>query len=134
MLIRLGYDIQFDIDAPVPMVVMLGLGTAILSLVPAGPALLWGPAAIWLYHQGNTGWAIFIVLWGALIVGTADNIVKPLLIGKGTDLPLLLIMIGVLGGAINFGLLGVFIGPTLLAVGFAVLRDWIQTDDAPQKI
>ncbi len=120
--------------AGVPMVVMLGLGTAILSLIPAGPALFWIPAAIWLYHQGSTGWAIFIVLWGALIVGTADNIVKPLLIGKGTDLPLLLIMIGVLGGAINFGLLGVFIGPTLLAVDFAVLRDWIQTDaDMPKK-
>ncbi|HEY3700302.1 MAG TPA: AI-2E family transporter, partial [Spongiibacteraceae bacterium] len=108
--------------AGMPMFIALGLGTAVLSLVPFGPALLWGPAAIWLYHGGHTAWAIFIVLWGILVVGMADNVIKPLLIGKGTDLPFLLIMLGVLGGAMSFGLLGVFLGPTFLAVGFAVLR------------
>ena len=112
--------------AGVPMVFPLGLGTAVLSLVPFGPALLWGPAAFWLYHEGHTAWAIFMVLWGTLVVSMADNIIKPLLIGKGTDLPLLLIMLGVLGGAMSFGLLGVFLGPTFLAVGFAVLRDWVE--------
>lgn len=112
--------------AGVPMFIALGLGTAVLSLVPFGPGLLWLPAAIWLYHGGNTAWAIFTVLWGVLIVGMADNILKPLLIGKGTDLPFLLIMLGVLGGAMSFGLLGVFLGPTFLAVGFAVLRDWVE--------
>lgn len=112
--------------AGVPMVVALGLGTAVLSLVPFGPGLLWAPAAVWLYHEGHAAWAIFMVLWGVLVVGMADNILKPLLIGKGTDLPFLLIMLGVLGGAMSFGLLGVFIGPTFLAVGFAVLRDWVE--------
>lgn len=112
--------------AGVPMSIALGVGTAVLSLVPMGPALLWIPAAFWLHHGGQDSWAIFIVLWGALVVGTADNFIKPLLIGKGTDLPLLLIMVGVLGGAMNFGLLGVFLGPTLLAVGFALLRDWVE--------
>lgn len=111
--------------AGVPAPVVLGLVTALLSVVPFGPALLWAPAAAWLYHNGETGWAIFVVGWGALVVGMADNIIKPLLIGKGTDLPFLLIMLGVLGGAMSFGLLGVFIGPTLLAVGFAVLKDWV---------
>lgn len=113
--------------AGVPLVLALGLGTAVLSLVPFGPGLLWVPAAIWLFHGGHTGWAIFIVLWGVLVVGMADNVIKPLLIGKGTDLPFLLIMLGVLGGAMSFGLLGVFLGPTFLAVGFAVLRDWVET-------
>ncbi|MDB6062706.1 MAG: putative rane protein [Verrucomicrobiaceae bacterium] len=112
--------------AGVPMVVALALGTAVLSLVPFGPALLWGPAAFWLYHEGHTGWAIFMALWGMLIVSMADNVIKPMLIGKGANLPFLLIMLGVLGGAMSFGLLGVFLGPTFLAVGFALLRDWVQ--------
>jgi predicted PurR-regulated permease PerM len=112
--------------AGVPMVFALGLGTAVLSLIPMGPGLLWLPAAIWLYQDGHTGWAIFMVLWGSLVVGTADNFIKPFLIGKGTDLPFLLIMLGVLGGAMSYGLLGVFLGPTFLAVGFAVLRDWVE--------
>lgn len=121
VLATLGFAI-----AGVPMVVALGLGTAVLSLVPFGPALLWGPAAIWLYHGGHTVWAVFIVLWGVFVVGMADNVIKPLLIGKGTDLPFILILLGVLGGAMSFGLLGVFLGPTFLAVGFAVLRDWVE--------
>ncbi|HET8711461.1 MAG TPA: AI-2E family transporter, partial [Spongiibacteraceae bacterium] len=80
----------------------------------------------WLYHGGHTGWAVFIVLWGMLVVGSADNVIKPLLIGKGANLPFILILLGVAGGALNFGLLGVFLGPTFLAVGFAVLRDWVE--------
>jgi predicted PurR-regulated permease PerM len=112
--------------AGVPMVVALALGTAVLSLIPFGPGLLWGPAAFWLYHEGHTGWAIFMVLWGVLVVGMADNILKPMLIGKGVNLSFLLIMLGVLGGAMSFGLLGVFLGPTFLAVGFALLTDWVQ--------
>lgn len=112
--------------AGVPMVVALALGTAVLSLVPFGPGLLWGPAAFWLYHEGHTGWAIFLVAWGILVVGMADNVLKPLLIGKSGNLPFLLIMLGVMGGAMSFGLLGVFLGPTFLAVGFALLTDWVQ--------
>jgi predicted PurR-regulated permease PerM len=124
--------------AGVPMVVGLALGTAVLSLVPFGPGLLWGPAAFWLYHEGHTGWAIFLVVWGVLVVGMADNVLKPLLIGKGGNLPFLLIMLGVMGGAMSFGLLGVFLGPTFLAVGFALLTDWVQqravVDTSQKKI
>ena len=122
--------------AGVPMVVALGLGTAVLSLLPFGPGLLWGPAAFWLYHEGHTGWAIFIVVWGILVVGMADNILKPMLIGKGANLPFLLIMLGVLGGAMSFGLLGVFLGPTFLTVGFAMLTDWVQqraVEESPRQ-
>jgi predicted PurR-regulated permease PerM len=112
--------------AGVPMVFALGFGTAVLSLVPYGNGLIWIPAAIWLYHDGHIGWAIFLVLWNVLVTGSADNVIKPLVIGKGANLPFILILLGVAGGALNFGLLGVFLGPTFLAVGFAVLRDWVE--------
>jgi len=117
--------------AGVPMAVALGLGTALLSLVPFGPGLLWLPAAIWLYHGGHLGWAVFMVVWGALVVGMADNVLKPLLIGHGSNLSFLLIMLGVLGGAMSFGLLGVFLGPTFIAVGFALLQDWVLSNKTP---
>lgn len=119
--------------AGVPAPIVLGLITALLSVVPFGPALLWLPAAAWLYHDGELFWAGFIIAWGVLVVGMADNIIKPILIGKGTDLPFLLIMLGVLGGAMSFGLLGVFIGPTLLAVGFAVLKNWVSASGDVNK-
>ncbi|AVA32713.1 AI-2E family transporter [Cupriavidus metallidurans] len=110
--------------AGVPGAAILGFITFFLSVVPMGPPLAWIPAALWLYHTGETGWAIFMVVWGAAVVGMADNVIKPLLISKGTGLPLIWIMMGVLGGALAFGFLGVFIGPTVLAVAYALLRDW----------
>jgi predicted PurR-regulated permease PerM len=110
--------------AGVPGAAILGFITFFLSVMPMGPPLVWIPAALWLYHSGETGWAIFMVVWGAGVVGMADNIIKPLLISKGTGLPLIWIMMGVLGGALAFGFLGVFIGPTVLAVAYALLRDW----------
>lgn len=108
----------------VPGAAILGFITFFLSVIPVGPPLIWIPAALWLYHSGATGWAIFMVVWGVAVVGMADNIIKPLLISKGTGLPLIWIMMGVLGGALAFGFLGVFIGPTVLAVAYALLRDW----------
>jgi predicted PurR-regulated permease PerM len=110
--------------AGVPGAAILGFITFFLSVVPMGPPLAWIPAALWLYHTGETGWAIFMVVWGAAVVGMADNVIKPLLISKGTGLPLIWIMMGVLGGALAFSFLGVFIGPTVLAVAYALLRDW----------
>lgn len=110
--------------AGIPNAISLGLASIILSLIPFGHALLWIPAAYSLYHQGETAWAIFLVAWGIIVVGTSDNFIKPLLIGKGSKLPILLIIIGMVGGAFNFGLLGIFIGPTLLAVAYTLLREW----------
>jgi len=110
--------------AGVPGAAILGFITFFLSVVPVGPPLVWIPAALWLYHGGETAWAIFMVVWGGVVVGMADNVIKPLLISKGTSLPLIWIMMGVLGGALAFGFLGVFLGPTMLAVAYALLRDW----------
>ena len=116
--------------AGVPGVALLALLTFFSSIVPVvGTALTWLPAAIWLFHQGSTGWAIFMLVWG-FGVANIDNIVKPWLISQGSDLPFILIFFGVLGGALTFGFIGVFIGPTLLAVGFRLLEEWSPANRA----
>ena len=110
--------------AGVPGVAFLALLTFFASVVPiVGTALVWLPAAIWLFHQGSTGWGIFMLIWGA-IVANLDNVVKPWLISQGSDMPFILIFFGVAGGALAFGFIGVFLGPTLLAVGFRLVEEW----------
>ncbi|MDO8890308.1 MAG: AI-2E family transporter [Sulfurimicrobium sp.] len=110
--------------AGVPAAMLLGVATFVLSLIPAGPPLIWGGAAIWLFYQGSMGWGIFMLLWGVLLISSVDNIVKPLLISRGSNLPFILVMFGVMGGVLAFGFVGIFIGPTLLAVGFSLMRKW----------
>ena len=108
----------------VPAAALLGVATFFLSVVPVGPPLVWGPAAIWLYYQGQPGWAIFLVIWGVAVVSSIDNFLKPLLISRGSNLPFILVLIGVLGGVIAFGFVGVFLGPTLLAVAYRLIDEW----------
>jgi predicted PurR-regulated permease PerM len=116
--------------AGVPGVALLSLLTFFASVVPVvGTALTWVPAAIWLIHQGSTGWAVFMLVWG-FGVANIDNIVKPWLISQGSDMPFILIFFGVLGGALTFGFIGVFLGPTLLAVGFRLLEEWSPANRA----
>ena len=110
--------------AGVPGVALLALLTFFASVVPiVGTALVWLPAAIWLFHQDSTGWGIFMLIWGAL-VANLDNFVKPWLISQGSNMPFILIFFGVAGGALAFGFIGVFLGPTLLAVGFRLVEEW----------
>ncbi len=109
--------------AGVPGAALLALLTFFLSVVPVGPPMVWLPAAFWLFQQGSTGWGIFMLVWG-VGVSTVDNFVKPWLISQGSDMPFLLILFGVLGGALAFGFIGVFIGPTLLAVGYRLVKEW----------
>jgi predicted PurR-regulated permease PerM len=108
---------------------LLGLVTFFLSPVPVGPPLVWIPAGLWLLQQGSFGSGTFILLWGFFVVSTVDNILKPLIISRGSDLPFVLVLLGVLGGAVAFGFIGVFLGPVLLAVGAALVREW--ADGAP---
>ncbi|MEO8536542.1 MAG: AI-2E family transporter [Betaproteobacteria bacterium] len=103
---------------------LLGLLTFFLSPVPVGPPLVWIPAGLWLMQTGQTGWGLFVLVWGALAVSTIDNVIKPLIISRGVDLPFVLVLLGVLGGAIAFGFIGIFLGPVLLAVGYALLTEW----------
>ena len=111
--------------AGVPAALLLGVVTSLLSLIPVGPPLIWGGAAIWLFYQGSVGWGIFMLLWGFFLISSVDNVVKPLLISRGTKLPFILVLFGVLGGVFAFGFVGVFIGPTLLAVGFSLIQEWV---------
>jgi len=116
--------------AGIPGVFLLGMATFFLSVVPGGPVLLWLPAAIWLKVNGATGWAIFMAVWGFFVVSGADNLIRPLLIGKGVQVPFALIFLGVVGGILAFGFLGLFIGPTLLAIAYNLLEDWMAGREA----
>ncbi|MGZ4974658.1 MAG: AI-2E family transporter [Limisphaerales bacterium] len=109
--------------AGVPGALLLGFLTFFLSVIPAGPPLIWIPVSIWLFAQGQHGWGIFMVIWG-IGVSSVDNVVKPWLISQGSDLPFLLIFLGVIGGALAFGFIGVFLGPTLIAVGYRMISEW----------
>ena len=112
--------------AGVPGSLMLASLTFILSIVPAGPPLIWIGATIWLGYHDQAGWAVFMALWGFFVVSGIDNIVKPLLISRGASLPFVLVLLGVLGGVLAFGFVGIFLGPTLLAVGFNLVRRWTE--------
>ena len=110
---------------------LLGLVTFFLSPVPVGPPLVWIPVGIWLIHEGSTGWGIFLLLWGLLVVSSVDNFLKPLIISRGSDLPFVLVLLGILGGAVAFGFIGVFLGPVLIAVGYALLKEWAASAPLP---
>lgn len=114
--------------AGVPAALLLGVATFVLSLIPVGPPLVWGGAAAWLFYQGATGWGIFMLLWGFFLISAVDNVVKPMLISRGSNLPFILILFGVMGGVLAFGFVGVFIGPTLLAVGLSLVHEWATHD------
>lgn len=112
--------------AGVPGAIMLASLVFILSIVPAGPALIWVGATVWLAYNDQTGWAIFMALWGFFVVSGIDNIVKPLLISRGASLPFVLVLLGVFGGVLAFGFVGIFLGPTLIAVGYNLVRRWTE--------
>ncbi|MGE0154840.1 MAG: AI-2E family transporter [Reyranellaceae bacterium] len=114
--------------AGVPAPILLGLATGFLGIIPGGTALVWLPAAVWLFHSGDTAWGIFVILWGGLLVGSVDNFIRPLFISRGSPLPLLLVLIGILGGATALGFIGIFLGPTILAILYALMREWSPGD------
>jgi len=113
--------------AGVPGAFLLGVGTFVLSVVPMGPVVLWGGAAAWLYSQGEAGWAVFMLIWGAVVISSIDNFLKPILIARGSTLSLGLIFLGVFGGVLAFGFIGVILGPVLLALGIALGRAWMNS-------
>ncbi|MGV0952883.1 MAG: AI-2E family transporter [Fluviibacter sp.] len=112
--------------AGVPNAGLLGAATFLTSMLPAGPVLIWLGAAYWLYDQSLTGWAIFMVVWGAAGISSVDNVVRPMLIAHTASLPFLLIALGTFGGIIGFGFVGIFIGPTLLALAVAITHQWLN--------
>jgi predicted PurR-regulated permease PerM len=115
--------------ARVPGVALLSALVFVSSLIPLGPPVIWGGAALWLFAEGRAGWGVFMLVWGFFGISGVDNVVRPILISRGSSLPFLLTFLGVLGGVIAFGFVGIFIGPTLLAVGYALLSGWTHTRD-----
>jgi len=116
-------------------------GLMLIGGVPdffVGALLLLGFAVIWplfplggavTVYGGQTGWAIFMILWGMFGISSVDNFVKPVLISRTSSLPLLLIVVGVFGGVLVFGFIGLFLGPTLLALGQVLIREWLDHSD-----
>jgi len=110
--------------AGVPSPFLLGLLTFLLALVPAGPPLIWIPAVLWLFHEGYTGWGVFMAVWGVFGISGIDNLVRPYLISRGAKLPFVIVLLGAIGGVLAFGFIGLFLGPVLLAVGYALVREF----------
>jgi predicted PurR-regulated permease PerM len=110
--------------AGVPEPLLLAVVTGVISIFPVGAPLVWIPAALWLFTQGATGWGIFMALYGALVVSSVDNVIRPWAIARGARLPLLLTLLGALGGVLAFGFLGLFLGPVVLAVGFTLMLEF----------
>ncbi len=121
----LGYW-WFGLAAPV----LLGAVTTAIALIPFGTPFAWGSIGVWLIAQGDLFNGIGLLLYGTLIVSWVDNLVRPLVISNATRIPFLLVMFGVLGGLAAFGLVGLFIGPVILAVLMAVWREWIEESGA----
>ncbi|MES2658553.1 MAG: AI-2E family transporter [Verrucomicrobiota bacterium] len=110
--------------AGLPGAVLLSVLTFFFAVIPFGPPLIWLPASFWLFAQDKPGMGIFMLLWGGLGVSMVDNFLRPYLISQGSKMPFVLIFCGVIGGALAFGLVGVFMGPTMLAVAFRLVEEW----------
>jgi predicted PurR-regulated permease PerM len=104
----------------------LGALTALIALIPFGTPLVWGSIGIWLLLTGQTLPGIGLLAWGILVVSWVDNLIRPLVISTATRIPFVLVMFGVLGGVTAFGLVGLFLGPVILAVLMAVWREWLE--------
>ena len=123
--------------AGVPFAGVLTAVMLMLALAQIGPLPVLAAALVWLWWSGQTGWFAALLVW-TIVVGSLDNILRPVLIKRGADLPLLLIFAGVIGGLFAFGLLGLFVGPVLLAVAYTLLDAWVQEeiseDDVPAAV
>src|SRR5262249_44502142 len=114
--------------AGIPFAGLLTGVVLLLCIAQAGPLLVLAPAVFWLFWTGQTGWGIALLVW-TVLVGALGHVLRPMLVRMGADLPLLLIFAGVLGGLFAFGIVGLFVGPVVLAVTYTLLRDWIAEGD-----
>jgi predicted PurR-regulated permease PerM len=112
----------------VPFAPLLTAIIFILCLIQLGPGLVMVPAVVWMYYSGEVLWATVLLVF-TVVAATMDQFIRPVLIRRGADLPILLILAGVIGGLIAFGILGIFIGPTVLAVAYTLLNAWMADSD-----
>ena len=115
--------------AGVPRAMLLGGTAGLLAVLPVGAPLIWIPATIWLLSTGHLGWGIFLAVYGSIVISGADSLIRPWFIARGAHLPFLLTILGVMGGAIAFGLLGIFLGPVLLGVGYTLMNEWARSEE-----
>jgi predicted PurR-regulated permease PerM len=113
--------------AGVPFAGVLTALMLLLCIAQLGPSPVLIPAVVWMYYSGRTAWATALVVFTVVAI-LMDNVLRPILIRRGADLPLLLILIGVIGGLMSFGLVGIFLGPAVLAVTYTLLQAWIAED------
>ena len=118
--------------AGVPFAAVLTALMFLLAVAQIGAAIVLVVPVIWLYWSGHAGWGTFLLVV-MVITATIDNIVRPILIKKGADLPLLLIFVGVIGGLVTFGLVGIFVGPVVLAVSYTLLNAWLGMDTRTKR-
>ncbi len=116
--------------AGVPFAAVLTAIMFALCIAQLGPILVLLGATAWAYYSLGAGWGTFLLVW-SVVVGGLDNFLRPVLIKRGADLPLLLIFAGVIGGLISFGIIGIFVGPVVLAVAYTLLDDWVGSVQAP---
>ncbi|KQV10895.1 hypothetical protein ASC97_16465 [Rhizobium sp. Root1203] len=112
----------------VPFAALLTAAIFILCLIQIGPGLIMVPVVVWMYYSGDAVWATVMLVF-TVVAGTMDQFIRPVLIRRGADLPILLILAGVIGGLIAFGVLGIFIGPTVLAIAYTLLNAWMADSD-----
>ncbi|HEX4172809.1 MAG TPA: AI-2E family transporter [Acetobacteraceae bacterium] len=112
----------------VPRPVLLGAVAGFIAVLPIGAPVVWIPAALWLMSSGHLGWGVFLAVYGVVAVSGADSVIRPWFIARGAQLPFVLTVLGVLGGAIAFGLLGIFLGPVLLGIGYTLMNEWAVAD------
>src|SRR5690349_1843584 len=113
--------------AGVPFAGLLTAVVLLLCIAQIGPLVVLVPAVIWLFWNDETARGAALLVW-SIIVGTLDNVLRPILIRKGADLPLLLIFAGVIGGLIAFGIVGLFVGPVVLAISYMLLEQWVDEE------
>ncbi len=113
--------------AGVPLAAVLTAVMFMLCIAQLGPGIVLIPVVVWLYWSGQPGWGTFLLIW-TLIILSLDNVVRPILIKKGAHLPLILLLAGVIGGLIAFGLVGVFLGPVVLGVAYTLLLSWMDEE------
>ncbi len=110
--------------------ILMGMISAVLALLPLGTVLLWLPAAIWLLVEGNLFKGIILLIWGAGVVGTIDNLFRPILVGYTGKISALLVFLGTIGGFMAFGMIGLFIGPILLSLGQVLVKEYVKEEEA----
>jgi predicted PurR-regulated permease PerM len=109
---------------------LLAFATFMMGLLQVGPVLIWAPLAIWLWLDERTAMAIFLVVWGIVAIGLSDNVVKSLVVARGSNLPALLVFLGAVGGLLVWGIVGVFLGPVILAVCLELFYWWLGHERA----